>query len=81
MVGYTFFDENFGNVTLFANKMGILCVDLDKIYLDDVNFDEDDSKTIIHIRLLAWRNKFEKRKANEKDLSKELMPAAWHPTI
>ena len=81
MVGYTFFDENFGNVTFFANKMGILCVDLDKIYLDDVNFDEDDSKTIIHIRLLAWRNKFEKRKANEKDLSKELMPAAWHPTI
>ena len=81
MVGYTFFDENFGNVTFFANKMGILCVDLDKIYLDDVNFDEDDSKTIIHIRLLAWHNKFEKRKANEKDLSKELMPAAWHPTI
>ena len=33
--------------------MGILNVDLDKINLDDVNFDEDDPKTIIHIRLMT----------------------------
>ena len=49
----SFFDKNFGNVTFLANKMGILCVDLDKIYLDDVSFDKVDTETIIHIRLLA----------------------------
>ena len=35
---------------------------------------------MIHVRLLALRNKFEKHKAFKKDLSKELMPVAWHPT-
>ena len=38
--------------------MGILSVDLDKIYLDDVNFFEYEPETIIHVRLLAWQNKF-----------------------
>ena len=34
--------------------MGILCVDLNKINLDDDNnFYEDDLDTIIHVRLLA----------------------------
>ena len=60
--------------------MGILIVDLDKINLDDVDFQEDDPKTIIHVRRLAWRNKFEKSKAYKRNLSKELMPVAWHPT-
>ena len=36
-----FFDEYFSKITFFANKMGILSVDLDKINLDDDNnFDE-----------------------------------------
>ena len=33
-----------------------------------------------YVRLLAWRNKFEKGKAYKRELRKELMPAAWHPT-
>ena len=32
-----FFDEYFSKITFFANKMGILSVDLDKINLDDDN--------------------------------------------
>ena len=55
---------------LFANddipsfgEMDILCVNLDKTNLDDDNnLDEDDPDTIIHVRLLAWHNKFGKRK-------------------
>ena len=42
--------------------MGILSLDLDKIYFDDVNFYENDPETIIHARLLAWHNKFEQCK-------------------
>ena len=33
--------------------MGILSVVLNNINLDDVNFDEDDPETIIHVRLMA----------------------------
>ena len=55
--------------------MAILSVNLNNINLD--NFDEDDSDTIILIRLLAWHSKFEKCKALKK--SEELMPIAWHP--
>ena len=39
--------------------MGILNIDTN-INLD-INFDEDDSDTIIFIRLLAWHIKFQKR--------------------
>ena len=62
-----FFDKGFSKVILFANQMGVLGVDLDKINLDDDNiFYEDDPDTIINVRLLAWRNKFEKHKALKK---------------
>ena len=30
--------------------------------------------TIIHVRLMAWHNRFKQRKACKKDISKE----AWH---
>ena len=40
-----FFDNNFGRVTFFANEMGILSVDLDKVYVDVVNFFENDPET------------------------------------
>ena len=51
--------------------MGILGEDLDKINLDDDNsFDKDDPETIIHVRLLAWYNKFEKCKGIKKGISK-----------
>ena len=33
--------------------MGIFSVDINKINLDDVNFDEDDPETIIDVRLMA----------------------------
>ena len=33
--------------------MGILSVVLNNINLDDVNFDEDDPETVIHVRLRA----------------------------
>ena len=47
--------------------MGILGVDLDKNNFDDGNnFDEDNLEIIIHVRLLAWRNKLKKRKALKK---------------
>ena len=40
--------------------MGILSMDLNNITLDDIN-DDDDSKTIIHVRLLTWLSKFKKK--------------------
>ena len=33
--------------------MGILSVVVNNINLDDVNFDEDDPETVIHVRLMA----------------------------
>ena len=41
--------------------MDILSIDLNNINLDLSNYNKDDPKTIIHVRLLAWHNKFEKR--------------------
>ena len=66
-----FLNEDFNEVTFFANQIDILAVDLDKIDHDDVNnFDEDDSDTIIHVRLLAWHSKFEKGKTLKKRQAK-----------
>ena len=56
----------------------IFSIDLDKINLaNDKNVEKDDPETVIHLKLLAWNNKFEKRKALKKDTSKELMLGAW----
>ena len=49
--GILFFDEDSGNVTLSSDQMGILSVAFNNINLDDVAFDENDSETIIHVRL------------------------------
>ena len=54
------FNENSGDVVFSCNKMGILSIDLNNINLGDINYDEDDPETIIHIRLLAWHIEFEK---------------------
>ena len=51
--------------------MGFLCVDLNNINLDNVNFYEDCPETIIHVRLLAWCNIFQLCKTFQKELSKE----------
>ena len=66
MTIYSSFDENSDNVTFSSNKMGILSVDPNNINIDDVSFDPE---TIIRVRLLAWCNKFEKRKAFKKEIS------------
>ena len=47
------------------DEICIVNIDLSNISLDD-NLDEDNRVPIILIRLLAWRNTFEKRKKLEK---------------
>ena len=61
-----FINEGSNNVKFFGGEIGILSVDLDKTNLNDVSIDEDNPETISHVRLLAWRNKFEKHKALKK---------------
>ena len=60
--------------------MGILSVALNNINLDDVKYDGDDPKAIIHVRLLPLYNKCKQRKSFENDRSKVLVPVLWHPT-
>ena len=57
--------EDSGNVVFSHNEIGNLNLDLNNINLDN-DFDEDNPDSIIHIRLLAWHNKFEKHKAFKK---------------
>ena len=64
------FNENSGNLIFSCNDMGVLNIDLNNINLDN-KFQEDDSDTIIHIRLLAWLIKSKKRKANKKEVNGE----------
>ena len=73
-----YFNEDSGNVVFSCNEMGIFNVDLNNSNLDN-NIDEDDPDTVIHIRLLAWHIRFEKRKALTKMISEALIPIAWHP--
>ena len=80
MIIYYLFNEDSGNVTFSSDEIGIFRIDLNNINLDDVNCDEDDPDTIIHVRLMARHNKLKQRKSFKKDLSKELMLVAWHPT-
>ena len=71
-----FFYEDFSKVFFYGNGMCILGAVFDKINLDDdSNFYEDNRDTIIHAKLLAWHNKFEKA----KKIDEPLMPVAWHP--
>ena len=67
-----YFNEDSGNAVFSCN-------DLNNINPDDTNYNEDNPETIIHIRLLAWHIKFEKRKALKEELNEELIPIAWHP--
>ena len=46
----------------------LVCVDHDKIKLEDIDFYQDDPETIIHVRLLAWRDKLENCKSYKKSL-------------
>ena len=70
---YSFFDEDYGNVTVSCNEMGIRSVDINNIDLDDAKFYEDDPKTFIHVKHVAWCNEYKQCKAFKKKLSKELI--------
>ena len=59
-------NEHSNNVTFFGGEMGILSVDLDKINLGDINFDEDDPKTVIHVRVMAWHYRYKQHKSCKK---------------
>ena len=63
----------------FYDEMDILSAVLNNINFDAVNFGEDDPETLIHIRLTACCNTFNQYKTFKVDISKELMPVAWHP--
>ena len=53
-----FVNEDSNYVTFFSDDMCIVSVDLDNIKLDDINFDENDPKTIDlhHYSITAWWN-------------------------
>ena len=74
-----FFDEYSGTATFCFNQVGILCLDLHNISLNDTNYDEDNPAVIIHIRLLTWDIKLEKCKGLKNDMKEELMLSVWHP--
>ena len=62
------FNDDFNKVTFIANQRHILAIDFEKINLDENNnFVKDDPDTIIHVRFLASRSKFEKRETLKKD--------------
>ena len=73
------FNEDSGNVVFTCIGLGILNIDFNNFNLDDINYDEDDPKAIILVRLLAWHITFGKRKALKKELNKELIPEVWDP--
>ena len=45
-------------------------IDLNNINIDEDNFDEDDSETIVPVRLMAWCIRYKQRKANKNDRQK-----------
>ena len=49
--------------------MGILNKALKNVNLDDISYGEDDSDTIIFVRLLALHIEFEKLEALKKELN------------
>ena len=57
-----YFDEDSGNVVFNCNERDIHDIDLKNINLDN-DFNVDDPGTIIHVILLAFHTRFEKRKA------------------
>ena len=53
--------------------MGIVNIDLNNISLNNGNYNEDDPKYIIYIRLLVWDMKSEKHRSLKKELNEGLM--------
>lgn len=61
--------------------MNILIAHFNKTSLDNVNCDEKDLKTIIHVTYMAFHNRFKQRKAFKNKIIKQLMLVAWLPKI
>ena len=53
-------------VTFFSNDVGFYSINLNNVNPDDVNFDDYDPKTINHVRLMAWYNRYKQHKAFKK---------------
>ena len=53
-----FIDKGSDSVTYFCGEIAVLSVYLDKINLDDVNFNVDDPEAIIHVRCMTCYDKF-----------------------
>ena len=51
---------------------------LQKLWLGKINID-DNLESIILAKNVAWCNEYKQRLAFKKEISKELMPVAWHP--
>ena len=68
MLKQTFLDDiNYDIVTFFSDGMGPVTIDLDNIYFDDGNFDDDDHpETIVLIRLIAWCSRYKQRQTCKK---------------
>ena len=44
--------------TFFSDEVSVITMNFNNINLDDNNFDEEDPETIIHVRLIAWCNRY-----------------------
>ena len=53
-----FNDADFNIVTFHSDDMGFNSIDLNNINLNDDDCDEEDPKTINHVRIMAWYNRF-----------------------
>ena len=63
-----FVNKDSNSVTFFSYGMGITSVDIINVKLDDVSFDGDDPKTINHVRVMAWYNRFKQCKGFENEM-------------
>ena len=69
-----FHDVDSNIITFLIDDMGFNTKGLHNINLDKNDFDDDDPRINSHVRLMTWHNRF------KKEISKELIPVAWHPT-
>ena len=51
--------------TFFSNDIDLNSVNLNNVNLVDDNFDNYDPKTINHVKLMAWYNRFKQCKAHK----------------
>ena len=67
-------------VTFFSNDIGVNSINLNNVNLYDDDFDNCDSETINHVRLIPWYKRQKQHCACKKMIDEELLPATWHPT-